>query len=61
MPDAFGMITDMRKDAVQRLYASKFGARMRVTVVSATCEIDGVHMQAEKGMTIMEAADSVGK
>ena len=23
-------------------------------------EIDGVHMHAEKGMTIMEAADSMG-
>jgi NADH:ubiquinone oxidoreductase subunit F (NADH-binding)/(2Fe-2S) ferredoxin len=32
------MVRDMRRKAVRRLFASKFGARVRITVGSATCE-----------------------
>ena len=38
MPNPLEVISEKRQDAVQRLYSAKFGARMRVTVGSATCE-----------------------
>ncbi len=38
MPNPIDRLTELRKDAVFRLFNTKFKARMRITVGSATCE-----------------------